>query len=165
MKEEDFAIKDTITKGTLHSLKAHIEQKPLYRVFIDTDGGDLRAAIAMIGLIKEKIEFEPTIIANGRVYSAGAFFFLSFKNRVIIKNSSMLIHDVGLNTTKLTEEIKAERKRYRRVLQLLVSRNFRITEIEADRLIRRGEVFPDFIMAKKLKIPMVEYRGRLDNTT
>ena len=74
------------------------------------------------------------------------FSFLSFKTRVVIRNSSMLIHDVGVNTTRLTKDIIAERKRYRRVLQLLVSSNFRITELEADRIIKRGEVFPDFLI-------------------
>ena len=119
INEEDFLIKGVISQETLRKLEEHIRLKPLKRVILDTEGGDLRATISMIASIKN-LETEPLIIADGKVYSAGAFFFLSFKNRCVVKNSTMFIHDVGINTVILTRELIEERKKYRRQLCVLL---------------------------------------------
>lgn len=68
-----------------------IENRKKIKIFINTDGGDVTAMNSIINAIQ--LSKTPVVtITMGKAFSAGAMIFLAAKERLMFKNSIIMIH-------------------------------------------------------------------------
>lgn len=73
-------------------------------LFIDSEGGDLDAAMKLIDAMRMSSTPVRTI-AWGKVYSAGLLIFMSGQERLISQNCSILSHNATFNATSYSVKI------------------------------------------------------------
>ena len=154
-KGAEYRLEGNITTKTKDKLFKFLEREKLDKLILDTSGGDIRASIEIVTEIKKR-GLNPEIVIDNKAYSSGSFIFLSFKKRFVTKNSTLYIHDIKLNSASPSKELREERKCYRRILLRLVARNFNITDIEADKMIKKGRMLSDNEIMKKLNARMLK---------
>ena len=96
-KETCFKLISCLTKAkeyvVLESVHNEFEEQGKVYLYINSDGGDLFAALAIIDrLLTSKIDI--ITICEGCVASAGVLISLAGKERYIRENSYMLIHEI-----------------------------------------------------------------------
>jgi ATP-dependent Clp protease protease subunit len=98
-----------------------IEERKKIKIFIHTDGGEITAMWNFINIVQ--LSKTPCMtIAMGKIFSAGAMMFLAAPERLIFKNTEIMIHkgssgvisDIGviINYSKFLEKETEMRKEF-----------------------------------------------------
>lgn len=100
----------------LHILEAK-ERAPI-SILLNTPGGSWEDGIAVYDLIK-KLKSKVTIIGMGKIYSMGSVIFQSGYKRILMPNTTMMIHDGSdgyIGDSKSFENWAKDSKRVREVM-------------------------------------------------
>ena len=128
-----------------------IEERTPIKIMINTNGGDVSAAMHLVDIIS--VSKTPVYtIGLGLVYSAGALIFIAGHKRMIFKNTTMLIHDgmiaVGESAGKFCDAAKFLEEQNRRINKFITSRT-KISEEEINQKYRYDWfMFEDEIIEK-----------------
>ena len=115
-----------------------IEERTPIKIMINTNGGDVSAAMHLVDIIS--VSKTPVYtIGLGLVYSAGALIFIAGHKRMIFKNTTMLIHDgmiaVGESAGKFCDAAKFLEEQNKRINKFITSRT-KISEEEINQKYR-----------------------------
>lgn len=128
-----------------------IEERTPIKIMINTNGGDVSAAMHLVDIIS--VSKTPVYtIGLGLVYSAGALIFIAGHKRMIFKNTTMLIHDgmiaVGESAGKFCDAAKFLEEQNKRINKFITSRT-KISEEEINQKYRYDWfMFEDEIIEK-----------------
>lgn len=106
------------------------------KIFIDTNGGDLYAALGLISIIN--ISKTPIYtISVGTAMSAGFLILISGHKRFVLENSTLLYHQIRneLNgTTKELKESLEETERLQKIMDDTILSNTKIKREQLDKI-------------------------------
>lgn len=116
-----------------------VESRKPIKLFINSDGGTVDAAMNLINIIE--VSKTPVLtVGLGRVYSAGGLLLMAGHKRYIFKDTTCLIHDGSSGAIgsigKLMDSLEFTRKLEERMKQYIISRT-KITSAMYDKNYRK----------------------------